>query len=80
MKALLGIHIRHASAGYAHTLVLSGEGYVYGFGCGMYGQMGTGNDCKETLPIKISLLPEKITLITTKYFHNVSKNYLKVLL
>lgn len=72
VKALLGVVVRHASAGYAHTVVLSAEGYVYAFGCNLYGQIGNGKETKCTLPIKVSLLPEKITLISTKYFHNVS--------
>ncbi|XP_014238652.1 uncharacterized protein LOC106660234 [Trichogramma pretiosum] len=72
VKALVGIDIRHISAGYAHTLALSADGYVYGFGCNMFGQLGTGDDSKHSLPIKISLIPEKITAVDTKYFHNLA--------
>ncbi|XP_014210897.1 uncharacterized protein LOC106641130 [Copidosoma floridanum] len=72
VEGLLGLVIRHASAGYAHTLVLTADGYVYGFGFNLYGQLGLGHDVKQTSPVRISLLPERVTLIATKYFHSLA--------
>lgn len=72
VNSLLGIVIRHISAGHAHTLTLSADGYVYAFGCNIFGQLGTGSNVKSSLPCKISLLPEKITHIATAYCHSVS--------
>ncbi|XP_012270806.1 uncharacterized protein LOC105694570 [Orussus abietinus] len=72
VTALLGVVIKHVSAGHAHTIALSAEGYVYGFGSNIFGQLGNGNNMKSSVPIKISLLPEKISLIATGYFHNLA--------
>lgn len=68
---LLGIVIRHINAGHAHTMTLSTEGYVYVFGCNVFGQLGTGNTNKSSVPIKVNL-QERIVLIATRYFHNVN--------
>ncbi|XP_031777146.1 uncharacterized protein LOC100677930 isoform X2 [Nasonia vitripennis] len=72
VTALLGVVVRHVSAGYAHTVALSADGLVYAFGCNLFGQLGVGNDGKCTSPMRVSLLPERITLISTKYFHNLA--------
>lgn len=76
VTALLGTIIKHVSAGHAHTAVLTVDGLVYAFGCSLFGQLGTGNIAKSSLPVKITLLPERITLISTKYFHNV-RNFIQ---
>ncbi|XP_011499761.1 PREDICTED: uncharacterized protein LOC105363708 [Ceratosolen solmsi marchali] len=72
VEGLLGLPVRHASVGYAHTVVLTADGYVYAFGCNLFGQLGNPSATKCTIPVKVSLLPEKITLISTKYFHNLA--------
>lgn len=74
VTSLLGVFIRSISAGHAHTLVLSTEGIVYAFGCNIFGQLGLGSNVKSSVPMKVSL-PEKISLIATGYFHNVSNRY-----
>lgn len=71
VTSLLGTVVCHISAGHAHTLTLSADGLVYAFGCNIFGQLGTGSNAKSSIPIKISLLPEKICHIATGYFHNV---------
>jgi len=72
VKALLGVVVCCISAGYAHTLALSIDGVLYAFGCNILGQLGTGDNIKSSVPIKVSL-PDRITLISTGYFHNVSQ-------
>lgn len=72
VTALLGVIVCHVSAGYAHTLALSVDGIVYAFGCNVLGQLGVGGNTKSSIPMKISL-PDRITLISTAYFHNVSQ-------
>ena len=37
-------------AGYAHTLLLTGKGDVWTFGCGLFGQMGNGENKKVRTP------------------------------
>ncbi|KAL0112102.1 hypothetical protein PUN28_013376 [Cardiocondyla obscurior] len=71
VKALLGTVVCHVSAGYAHTLALSVDGVVYAFGCNVLGQLGTGNNIKSSIPLKVAL-PNGITLINTGYFHNLA--------
>lgn len=71
IASLLGVVVKHMSAGHAHTLILSTEGIIYAFGCNVFGQLGTGNTTKSSLPSTITLIPEKITSIATRYFHNV---------
>lgn len=72
VTALLGTIVRQISAGHAHTLVLTAEGDVYSFGSNVFGQLGNGTNIKSSFPIKVVLLPEKIGLITTGYFHNLA--------
>ncbi|XP_011299545.1 uncharacterized protein ca [Fopius arisanus] len=72
VESLLGIVIRTIAAGHAHTIVLSDDGAVYIFGCNIFGQLGTGNTTKSTVPIRVSLLPEPISDIATSYFHNLA--------
>ncbi|XP_043664622.1 uncharacterized protein LOC122627529 isoform X1 [Vespula pensylvanica] len=71
VTSLLGIFIKHISAGHAHSLALSDEGIVYAFGCNVFGQLGINNNIKSSIPTKV-LLTEKISLITTGYFHNLA--------
>ncbi|CAK9809769.1 X-linked retinitis pigmentosa GTPase regulator homolog [Anthophora plagiata] len=74
VTSLLGIVVRCISAGHAHTLALSTEGIVYAFGCNIFGQLGVGNNVKSSVPMKVSL-SEKISFITTGYFHNLAVSY-----
>ncbi|XP_012059515.1 PREDICTED: uncharacterized protein LOC105622712 [Atta cephalotes] len=71
VKALLGVVVCCISAGYAHTLALSIDGVLYAFGCNILGQLGTGDNIKSSVPIKVSL-PDRIMLISTGYFHNLA--------
>ncbi|EFN83345.1 X-linked retinitis pigmentosa GTPase regulator-like protein [Harpegnathos saltator] len=70
VTSLLGVVVCHISAGYAHTLALSVDGFVYAFGCNVLGQLGVGSNNKSSIPMKVSL-PEGIKLISTGYFHNL---------
>ncbi|KAJ8301898.1 hypothetical protein KUTeg_020885 [Tegillarca granosa] len=72
VKALSDDTITQISAGYCHTLVLNTQGEVYAFGCGFFGQMGLGSNQKQTLPVKVYTIPEKVTTVATKYFHSVA--------
>nr|XP_033323093.1 uncharacterized protein LOC117218656 [Megalopta genalis] len=74
VTALLGVVVRSISAGHAHTLALSTESVVYAFGCNVFGQLGVGSNIKSSVPMKV-LLPEKISLIATGYFHNLAVSH-----
>ncbi|CAL1300518.1 unnamed protein product, partial [Larinioides sclopetarius] len=55
-------------AGQGHTVLLNRNGNVYTFGCGMFGQLGTGSVLKQSHPQLVSI-PERIKLIATGHFH-----------
>lgn len=63
--------VTQIAAGHAHSVVLSSDGVVYSFGSNSFGQLGNGSSTKSCIPVQI-LLNEKIILIATNYFHNVS--------
>ncbi|KAJ4832078.1 hypothetical protein Tsubulata_009846 [Turnera subulata] len=50
VSSLLGIRIEGVAAGLWHTVCISSDGDVYGFGGNQFGQLGTGGDQAETLP------------------------------
>lgn len=47
------------------------QGDVYTFGCGMFGQLGTGTVLKQSYPQKVDI-PERIQQIASGHFHVVS--------
>jgi alpha-tubulin suppressor-like RCC1 family protein len=58
--------------GHGHTLALTAEGHVYTFGSSVFGQLGNGSSVKSSVPVHVTALTERITIIATNYFHNVS--------
>lgn len=53
------------ACGYAHTLALTDEGFVYAWGANSYGQLGTGNKSNQALPTLINTDKERLV----PYFH-----------
>ncbi|XP_071082712.1 uncharacterized protein [Haliotis cracherodii] len=72
VKSLRGKDVVRIAAGYCHSLVLNDKGAVYSFGCGYFGQLGQGDNSKKSCPTRISLLPEPVSIIATKYFHSIA--------
>jgi alpha-tubulin suppressor-like RCC1 family protein len=58
--------------GHGHTVCLTAEGHVYTFGSSVFGQLGNGSNVKSSVPVHVTALIERITIIATNYFHNVS--------
>lgn len=58
------VHIQVA-CGYAHTLALTDEGFVYAWGANSYGQLGTGNKCNQALPTLINTDKERLVSFYT---------------
>lgn len=56
------------SAGQGHTVLLSQNGDVYTFGCGMFGQLGTGSVLKQSYPQRVNI-PERIQQVASGHFH-----------
>nr|CAD7417480.1 unnamed protein product [Timema poppensis] len=65
--------------GHGHSLALSAEGEVYSFGSSVFGQLGTGTNLKSCVPQQVILLPERICMIATGYFHNLAVSILNKL-
>ena len=65
--------IKDIAAGHGHSLVLSDKGQIFSFGSGVFGQLGTGNTTKSSVPVLVQGISEKIILIATGYFHSVRK-------
>ncbi|XP_073689092.1 RCC1 and BTB domain-containing protein 2-like, partial [Garra rufa] len=55
IAALQGINIVQVACGYAHTLALTDEGFVYCWGANSYGQLGTGNKSNQAVPTLINM-------------------------
>ncbi|XP_076469360.1 uncharacterized protein LOC143299801 isoform X3 [Babylonia areolata] len=72
IQRLVGRNIVRAAAGYCHSLVLSELGELWSFGCGYFGQLGIGSTQKQTSPVLVRGISEPVTVIGTKYFHNVA--------
>ncbi|MFQ6655498.1 hypothetical protein Gotur_026023 [Gossypium turneri] len=51
------------AAGEAHTLALSGDGYVYSWGRGMFGRLGTGSESDEIFPVRVKFQNSELKLI-----------------
>ncbi|KAL8577369.1 hypothetical protein ACOMHN_038273 [Nucella lapillus] len=72
VQHLVGRNVVRAALGYCHTLVLTELGEVWTFGCGYFGQLGIGSAQKHTCPVLVSAISEPVTVIGTKFFHNVA--------
>ena len=62
------------SCGYAHTVALTSKGHVFTWGCGLFGQLGTGTTDKHVRPVRLSMaaIRGRVTRITAGYFHNIA--------
>merc|ERR1719397_227506 len=71
VRALANHRVVSIVAGYAHSVVLTSQGKVFTFGCGLFGQLGTGGTTKAVLPVQV-LLPGPCNLLSSGYFHCVA--------
>ena len=62
--------VTSVACGYAHTLALTRDGRVYSWGCGLFGQLGTGATVKQVRPVRVRL-PGRVVKIVSGYFHNI---------
>lgn len=59
LSALDGLIFLQVACGYAHTLALTDEGFVYSWGANSYGQLGTGNKSNQAVPTLINMDKER---------------------
>uniref|UniRef100_A0A1A8PFB9 Regulator of chromosome condensation (RCC1) and BTB (POZ) domain containing protein 2 n=2 Tax=Nothobranchius TaxID=28779 RepID=A0A1A8PFB9_9TELE len=70
--ALLGINVVQVACGYAHTLALTDEGFVYAWGANSYGQLGTGNKSNQPLPTLINTDKERMVEVAACHTSHTS--------
>lgn len=62
---LITLFSSQVACGYAHTLALTDEGFVYAWGANSYGQLGTGNKSNQALPTLINTDKERFVIVFT---------------
>ncbi|XP_021913956.1 uncharacterized protein LOC110827029 isoform X3 [Zootermopsis nevadensis] len=72
VERLIGKVVTQVHGGHGHTLALTAEGHVYTFGSSVFGQLGNGSTVKSSVPVRVTALTERITIIATNYFHNLA--------
>ncbi|KAG7217667.1 hypothetical protein INR49_021356 [Caranx melampygus] len=60
------------ACGYAHTLALTDEGFVYAWGANSYGQLGTGNKSNQALPTQINTDKERMVEVAACHTSHTS--------
>ena len=62
------------SCGYAHTVALTSKGHVFSWGCGLFGQLGSGHTGKHVRPVRVRVESGwgRVGKITAGYFHNIA--------
>uniref|UniRef100_A0A8D3BQR0 RCC1 and BTB domain containing protein 2 n=1 Tax=Scophthalmus maximus TaxID=52904 RepID=A0A8D3BQR0_SCOMX len=72
IAALQGVNIVQVACGYAHTLALTDEGFVYAWGANSYGQLGTGNKSNQALPTQINTDKERMVEVAACHTSHTS--------
>ncbi|KAM7295512.1 uncharacterized protein ISCGN_025012 [Ixodes scapularis] len=67
VAALADHRVTDASAGCGHTVALTAEGLVFGFGCNTFGQLGLGRSPKRSTPQRIDL-GEPVRMLSSGFF------------
>ncbi|KAL4710486.1 hypothetical protein ACJJTC_008888 [Scirpophaga incertulas] len=68
---LQGRKVLSVGCGGCHTVMLMKNGEVWACGAAVFGQLGSGNREKSSVPIKV-VLPDTIETIAVGYFHTVA--------
>ncbi|KAM9733740.1 RCC1 and BTB domain-containing protein 2 isoform 1-T1 [Menidia menidia] len=72
IAALQGVNIVQVACGYAHTLALTDEGFVYAWGANSYGQLGTGNKSNQAVPTPINADKERMVEVAACHTSHTS--------
>mmetsp|Transcript_7429 Transcript_7429/g.10544 ORF Transcript_7429/g.10544 Transcript_7429/m.10544 type:complete len:81 (-) Transcript_7429:2391-2633(-) len=72
INALADRFIVDVGCGESHSVALTSEGEVYSWGGGSMGQLGLGDSLRQSLPIKVSNLEQKMVQIGCGKRHSVA--------
>uniref|UniRef100_A0A8K9UUH3 RCC1 and BTB domain containing protein 2 n=2 Tax=Oncorhynchus TaxID=8016 RepID=A0A8K9UUH3_ONCMY len=72
IAALQGVNIIQVACGYAHTLALTDEGFIYAWGANSYGQLGTGNKSNQAVPTLINTDKERMVEVAACHTSHTS--------
>ncbi|XP_061683885.1 RCC1 and BTB domain-containing protein 2 isoform X1 [Syngnathoides biaculeatus] len=72
VAALQGVKVIQVACGYAHTLALTDDGFIYSWGANSYGQLGTGNKNNYSLATLISTDKERIVEVAACHTSHTS--------
>ncbi|KAK6259177.1 hypothetical protein SCA6_013651 [Theobroma cacao] len=75
IQAFQGVSIKMVAAGAEHTAAVSGDGALYGWGWGRYGNLGLGDRNDRLVPEKVSTLNlqgEKMDMVACGWRHTIS--------
>jgi hypothetical protein len=62
VKALGNKVIVDVGCGENHTIALTCDGEVFTWGSGQYGQLGHGDNVRQSLPVKVSIFDDKVVV------------------
>ncbi|KVH87985.1 Regulator of chromosome condensation 1/beta-lactamase-inhibitor protein II, partial [Cynara cardunculus var. scolymus] len=73
IEAFQGVTIKMVAAGAEHTVAITEDGELYGWGWGRYGNLGLGDRTDRNIPEKASVINgEKMILVACGWRHTIS--------
>ncbi|EEF39472.1 ultraviolet-B receptor UVR8 [Ricinus communis] len=73
LEALQGSFISQISGGWRHTMAVTSDGKLYGWGWNKFGQVGVGDNVDRSSPVQVKLpLEQKVILISCGWRHTLA--------
>ncbi|XP_058735597.1 ultraviolet-B receptor UVR8-like isoform X3 [Vicia villosa] len=70
--AFEGIRIKMVAAGAEHSVAITEDGDLYGWGWGRYGNLGLGDKNDRLIPEKVNIVGVKIGMVSCGWRHTIS--------
>ncbi|CAI8619167.1 unnamed protein product [Vicia faba] len=70
--AFEGIRIKMVAAGAEHSVAITEDGDLYGWGWGRYGNLGLGDTNNRLIPEKVNIDGDKIGMVSCGWRHTIS--------
>lgn len=72
IQAFQGISVKMIAAGAEHTVAVTEDGVLYGWGWGRYGNLGLGDRNDRLVPEKVTDTKEKMEIVACGWRHTIS--------